>query len=370
MENELTVLELSNHFGFQIVYGDIAALSRKITIARVDRPGLQLLGLFKFHEKERIMLIGNKEMAVINDNDPEFIYKNCLTFFSQDSPCVIITQGNSCPDCILRACKEKNVPLFLSNSDTSLLSSAIYIYLSEVLAPKGALHACLLEIYSVGVALMGESGIGKSEVSLELIKRGHSLVADDRVDITDVRGTIIGKCPENIKGMMEVRGIGIIDVSKMFGINALCNKTQIKLIIKLVQFDPKKKIERIGMKTEHYDVLNESIPLIELPVTAARSLADIIETAVTNFKLKEEGYDTGYEFTKRLQQIQDQKIEEINRMKSSQIVSGISFENNVAEMENNQVAISNNQDESKIGMIKIKNDLGSNKKPRTKKEVK
>lgn len=309
----LTSLDLANHFGFKIINGDVNALARPVLVAELDRPGLELLGLFQFHEKDRIILIGNKEMALIKDSAPERIYHNCLKIFSNECPAVVITHDNPCPECIMKAARETNVPLFSCNQDTSELSSSMYIYLSEALAPRTALHACLLEIYGIGVLLMGESGIGKSEISLELIRKGHRLVADDRVDIADVRGKLIGTCPETIYGMMEVRGIGIINVSRMFGINSLAKRSHINLIINLVQFKSDEPMERIGMKTNHYDILNESIPLIKLPVSAARSMAEIIETAVTNFKLKDDGYDTGYEFQKRLLEIQGRRQEEKKR---------------------------------------------------------
>lgn len=324
----LKSIELANHFGLQVVNGDYHALNREITVAELDRPGLELMGMFQFFEENRIILLGKKEIAMIQDSDPEFIYHNCLKIFSGHCPAIIVTHGNPIPDPVLRAAKETNAPLYSCPNDTSELASAIYIYLSEALAPKTAMHACLLVIYGVGVLLMGESGIGKSEISLELIRKGHQLVADDRVDIADVRGNLVGTCPDTIYGMMEVRGIGIINVSRMFGINALAKRTHIKLLINLVPFTNDQPMERIGMKTDHYDILNESIPLIKLPVSAARSMAEIIETAVTNFKLKDDGYDTGYEFQKRLQEIQQrkrrEKIEQENFEKAAAMTAEIS----------------------------------------------
>lgn len=310
----LTSLELANHFGFHIMNGDLKALHRPVTVAELDRPGLELMGLFQFYQKNRIMLIGNKEMALINDSDPNFIYHNCLKIFSEETPAVIVTHNNPIPDSVMKAAVATNVPLFSAYQDTSDLSASMYIYLSEALAPRTSLHACLLDIYGVGVLLMGDSGIGKSEISLDLIRKGHCLVADDRVDISDVRGKLIGTCPETIYGMMEVRGIGIINISKMFGINSLCKRSRINLVISLIPFSTDQPLERIGMKTDHMEILNESIPLIKLPVSAARSMAEIIETAVTNYKLKDDGYDTGYEFQKRLLEIREKKLEENRRI--------------------------------------------------------
>ena len=164
-----------------------------------------------------------------------------------------------------------------------------------------------MEIYGIGVLILGESGIGKSEISLDLIKKGHRLIADDRVDIRDVRGKLIGTCPESIYGMMEVRGIGIIDVTRMFGINSLSKSEKISFVVNLVSFDKREPLERVGMKTDRYEILGEFVPMVKLPVSAARSMSDIIEAAVTNFKLKDYGYDTGYEFQRRLTELQEKK---------------------------------------------------------------
>ena len=318
----LTSLELANHFGFNVISGDISALQRPVKIAKLDRPGVELLGIFHFHEKERIMLIGNKEIALINDSDPDFIFHNCVRIFSKECPAIIITQGNSCPEPVLRAAKEMNAPLFSSSQDTSTLSSDMYVYLSETLAPKTALHAVLMEIYGTGVLFLGESGIGKSQISLDLIRKGHRLIADDRVDISNVRGSLIGTCPEAIRGMMEVRGIGIINVERMFGVNSLSHKAHIKLVIHLVPFKREEPLERIGMKTDSYEILGEKIPLIKLPVSAARSMSEIVETAVTNYKLKDFGYDTGYEFQRRLSELHH-KIRRENNLASGTLLDSL-----------------------------------------------
>ncbi|MFA6829395.1 MAG: HPr(Ser) kinase/phosphatase [Bacilli bacterium] len=314
-----TSLDLANHFGFKAIAGDMKALKREIKVLELDRPGVELLGIFSFHQKDRIILIGNKEMSIINNSDPEVIYKNCLQLTSEECPAIIITHNTPAPEPLMRACMENNCPLFSSNSDTSDLESSMYIYLSEALAKKTALHACLLEIYGTGVLLMGESGIGKSEISLELIRKGHRLIADDRVNISAFRGKLVGTCPESIYGMMEVRGIGIIDVSRMFGINSLAERSHIRLIISLVPFNKDEPMERVGMKTDRYEILGETIPLIKLPVRAARSMAEIVEVAVTNFKLKDFGYDTGYEFQRRLAEIQERRLQE---RKAEDIIAG------------------------------------------------
>lgn len=310
-----TSLDLANHFGFKILNGDLKALHREITVQELDRPGLQLLGMFSFHQDDRIMLIGNKEIGLIKDNDADFIYKNCLKLCSKKAPAIIICQNEPCPEPLLRAAKKNNFPIFQTASETTDMMSSIYIYLNEALAPKTSVHGCLLDVFGIGILLLGESGIGKSEVSLDLIKKGHRIIADDRVNIASVRGNLVGTCPDQIAGMMEVRGIGIIDVARMFGINALEKKVNISLAISLVKFEKGYHTDRLGMKTERYEILSSTIPLVKLPVSPGRSMSEIIETAVTNFKLKDSGYDTAYEFQKRLEEIQTQKKEKEKNLK-------------------------------------------------------
>ena len=311
----LTSLDLANHFGFKILNGNLKSLHREIKVQELDRPGLQLIGMFSFHQDDRIMVIGNKEIGLINDSDPEFIYKNALKLCSKNAPAMIICQNAKCPEPLLKAAIKNNFPVFQTSSETTDIMSQIYIYLNEALAPRTSVHGCLLDVFGVGILLIGESGIGKSEVSLDLIKKGHRIIADDSVNIASVSGTLVGTCPEQIAGMMEVRGIGIIDVARMFGINALAKKTNISLAISLIKNEKGQKVERLGMMTERYEILSSTIPLIKLPVSPGRSMAEIIETAVTNFKLKDSGYDTAYEFQKRLDEIQYQQREKEHNLK-------------------------------------------------------
>lgn len=306
----VTSLDLINHFGLRLANGNFESLKRQITIPELDRCGCELLGYFQYHKKDRLLIIGNKENNIIENSSDEDIYKNALKLCNPICPGIIITQNAKCPEPLLKVSKETGCPIFLSDSDTNELISSLYFFLSEALAPKIAMHACLLEIYGIGVLILGESGIGKSEISLDLIKKGHRLIADDRVDIRAVRGSLIGTCPESIYGMMEVRGIGIIDVTRMFGINSLDKRSKIEFVVDLVPFEKTEPLERVGMKTERYEILGETIPIVKLPVSAARSMSEIIEAAVTNYKLKDYGYDTGYEFQKRLSEIQNKKMME------------------------------------------------------------
>ena len=222
---------------------------------------------------------------------------------TDECPGMVICRGNECHKIIIEEAKKRNFPLFMTNRKTSELLIDSVRYLDEVLSPQTSIHGTLIEVFSMGVVIVGESGIGKSETALELIKKGHRLVSDDRVDVSYIRGQLIGKTPDLLLNMMEVRGVGIIDISKMFGINTIINSHPIDLFIKLVPLSPEVSMERLGNKTQYQTVLDQKIPMLTIPVSGARSVSDIIEVAVTNFKLKKNGYDSTYEFEERLNEL-------------------------------------------------------------------
>lgn len=299
----VTMMELAAHFGMKTLVGSIKALSRTIAAPETDRPGTEIMGFWNCHEAQRISLIGNKEMSVINTLDYDTLYKNFLKLCDPACPGIIVCQGLECPKALFDAATKNDCAVFSTKQGTSHIQYDILDYLSYKLAPHTTLHACLLELYGMGTLIMGDSGIGKSEISLDLIKRGHRLVADDMVEISLVRGSLIGKCPDVLMGMMEVRGIGVIDVGRMFGINSMKTSAMIDYAISLVAFDKSRPMERLGMRNDHIEILGVKRPMVELPVSAARSMAQIIEAAVTNFKLKDYGYDSSYEFQRRFMEI-------------------------------------------------------------------
>ena len=299
----VTISDLAAHFGLKTLVGSSQALNRPITVVEVDRPGVEIMGFFNCHEYSRISMIGNKEMNIISTMSYDTLYRNFKNLCDPRCPGIIVCQGLQCPPALLQAAKEMDEPFFSSQMGTSPLSYEILDYLSYNLAPHTQLHAGLMDIYGEGVLIMGESGIGKSEIALDLIKRGHRIIADDMVDISLVRGSLIGRCPEVLHGMLEVRGIGVIDVSRMFGINSMKNFTSVDFAIKLIPFDRSQPMERLGVRNDHIEIMKVTRPLVELPVSAGRGMAQIIETAVTNLKLKNYGYDSSYEFQKRFMEI-------------------------------------------------------------------
>ncbi len=303
----ITILELANHFGLITYVSSPTSIQRKIINDDIDRCGVELMGNFTYHNKDRLILIGNKEWSIIKDLDEENGYKIFHKLFDKGCPGMIICQGLPCSPFIKKIAEEMDFPVFGTSMRTTDLMSDIIIYLSDKLAKTTKIHACLLDIFNVGVLLIGPSGIGKSEISMDLVKKGHLLVADDMVKISLIRNHLIGRAPESISGMMEVRGIGIVDVSHIFGINSFKSADRINLAIELKPFTKNLKVDRIGMMTDYIDILGVRIPKIILPVSAARNIPEIIEVAVTNYKLKESGYDSAYEFEKRLKEIQESK---------------------------------------------------------------
>lgn len=305
-KNSITVREYAQHFGLVILSGFDTLDQREIVDMAINRPGFELCGFFKATDKHKLVVFGNKEIEFIqseqNHNQKTLI--EAYDFLTNDTcPAIIICRNLPCPIELLEIGRKKNFPIFSTSMTTSELNVKTFTYLQEVLAPKTSLHASLLEIYSVGVLILGESGIGKSETTLELVRKGHKLISDDRVDITAIGGKLFGEAPELLNGMMEVRGIGIIDVPRIFGINTLVKKVEISYAINLVKYKQETPYERLGNKPITLKILDRDIPLLNLPVSGARSMANIVEVAVTNLKLKDYGIDSAFEFENRMNEL-------------------------------------------------------------------
>ncbi len=306
-QKKLTVQEYANHFGLVCISGQNSALKRQILEVSINRPGIELAGFFNSPRSKRLIFFGNHELDFCQMLDNEKARKAYDFLLSDECPGAIICQGRKCPSLLLEIARERDFPIYLTNRKTNDFNIESVIYLQEALAPYKAIHATLVEIYSTGVLILGESGIGKSEIALELVKKGHQLVTDDRVDVSFVRGKLYGEAPELLKGMMEVRGIGIIDVARMFGINAIVKKIQISYAIELVKYNPKKDIDRLGDNKQFYEIHGHKIPLLQIPVYAGRNMSEIIEVAVTNLKLKDDGIDSTYDFKMRLNELIERK---------------------------------------------------------------
>jgi HPr kinase/phosphorylase len=294
IENIIDVLKL------EVIYsGDNTAIG--VTTSDINRPGLQFAGFFDYFASERIQVLGKVEMTYLEELDPTIRYERLCRFFSYDIPCVIISRGMEIPQYIIETAAKYNRPVFRSQLVTTNLVSKLISYLVSALAPRITRHGVLVDVYGAGVFLMGESGIGKSETALELIKRGHRLVADDAVEIKKVaESRLIGEAPELIRHFMEIRGIGIIDIKAMYGVGAVINNKPLDMVIFMEFWDNNKEYDRLGLVEEYTEILGVKLPKIVLPVRPGRNLAIIVEVAARNWRLKNMGYHAAQELDNRL----------------------------------------------------------------------
>lgn len=263
--------------------------SMEIDTSDLNRPGLQMSGFFEYFAVNRVQLFGMVEMTYLQTLTPE-VRKNILQqFFSYPIPCVLIGRNLTPPDEFLDCARENNVPVLMSGLTTTKLSHKITQYLDEILSPSISRHGGLMDVYGVGIFITGESGVGKSETALELVKRGHRFVADDVVEIHKLSDeTLVGRSPDIIRHMMEIRGLGIIDVSVLYGMGAVMQEKDINISIHL-ELGNIANVDRLGTEDNHITLLGVKIPQIVVPVRPGRNLAIIIEVAAMNYRLRSMG---------------------------------------------------------------------------------
>ena len=274
----------------------------------LNRPGLQFVGYYDFFAYERPQVVGLVEMSYLESLPEDVLRSRLEAFFAYPIPCVVVCRGMKPPDVMLELAKSHNVNVFTTDVQTTRFCILAINYLGACLAPRSTLHGVLLDVYGVGVLITGKSGVGKSEAALELVKRGHQLVADDVVDVCKVSDTrLTGEAPKTIRHFMEIRGIGIIDIKAMFGVGAVAITKSIDLVIHLENWDEKKTYDRLGLSEEYTSIMDVQIPQIVLPVRPGRNLAIIIEVAARNFSLKKMGYSAAKEMDKRLNEMMSSK---------------------------------------------------------------
>lgn len=296
-----TVQELQECLNLKIISGNAKSLNRKIERAEVSRPGLELAGYHDYFEPRRILILGNKEMAVFKTLDDEAKVKNFKFLMNAQTPLIIISRNIQLGDeLVLKIAQDNDFPILSYDKSTSSLLIKIIPILNEWFAPTNSMHGTFLQLYGKGVFIQGESGIGKSEIALELLRKGHSLIADDYVEFKRLENSIIGRCAPLIKNMIEIRGLGILDVTRLFGYNCVLDQHSLDYIIKLEKWDNHSSYERFGNMFQTEKILNHEITKLIIPVTEGRSLADVIEVAIINLSLKSSGYDSALEFEKRM----------------------------------------------------------------------
>lgn len=269
----------------------------------ISRPGLQLAGFFNYFPFHRVQILGNAESEYLKNLDPDRRNMCLKELFKRSLPCVIVSRDIQISDELMQNSIEASCPLFRSSKVTSALSNEVIMYLNKLLAPTSTRHGVLVDVSDIGILLVGKSGIGKSETALELIKRGHRLVADDLVVLKKVGDKVLGNAPKKIKNYMEIRGIGIINIPRMYGAGAVTDQKEIDLVIELENWDEEKEYDRLGVTEQTTEVMGEILPKLVIPVKPGRNLAIIIEVAARNLRLKSFGYNAATELLTKLKLI-------------------------------------------------------------------
>jgi HPr kinase/phosphorylase len=288
-----------------------AGLHRLVEKPQVSRPGIELAGLFDFYEHDRIQVLGSKEVTFfgwLNEQDQEI---RVDFLFRSGPPMFVFSKNTEVPEIFLRKGNDYGIPIARSNKKTSALLSSLYLYLSAKLSPRMSLHGTLLDISGVGVLMRGKSGLGKSEVALELVRRGHQLVADDRVDIYQRElGILVGEAPELLRRYLEIRGIGIVNVVKMFGAKAYKENKKIMLVIDLEPWDQSKDYDRLGLQNDTIRFFDTDVAHLRIPISEGRNVASLVEAAAVNQRLKYLGENAALEFSDALDAYLRQKQRE------------------------------------------------------------
>ncbi len=282
---------------------EIDLTDKNIMSREINRPALQLTGYFDHFASERVQIVGYVEYTYLMSKQREEKYPIYERFFSSNIPCVIYTSRTEPEEDALALANKYDVPVLMTEVGTSAFMAEIIRWLGVELAPRISIHGVLVDVYGEGVLIMGESGIGKSEAALELIKRGHRLVTDDVVEISKVSDdTLVGRSPEITKHFIELRGIGIVDVKTLFGVESVKETQSIDMVIKLEEWDRDKDYDRLGLEEEYTEFLGNKVVCHSLPIRPGRNLAIIVESAAVNHRQKKMGYNAAQELYRRVQE--------------------------------------------------------------------
>lgn len=298
-ENSAKLSDVIEEFHLETLY--LGCGDCEITTADVNRPGLPLAGYLELYQPHRFQIIGREECSFLRMLDERTRDYNINLFMKSKPVCVIFSSSLEVPDEFMKYAEKYDVPLLRTSVRTSEFMAALISSLRVKLAPVITRHGVMVEVYGIGILILGDSGIGKSETAIELVKRGHRLIADDAVEIRKVSAiTLVASAPEIIRHYVELRGIGIVDVRRIFGIGAVKDTEKINMVIKMEPWDEGKIYDRIGLENEVTDVMGVELPTVTIPVRPGRNLAVIIEIAAMNQRQKNMGYNTAVEFNKRL----------------------------------------------------------------------
>lgn len=300
---QVTIKDVMDKFNLQLVSGQ-EGIGRYITTSDISRPGLEMAGYFTHYPANRVQLLGKTELSFFKmlptEDKVNRMYKLC----TPNTPAIIIARGLEVSEELIEASAEANVPVLVSKLTTTQFSSQLTNFLEGKLAPSTAIHGVLVDIYGIGVLILGKSGVGKSETALELVKRGHRLVADDCVEIRrEAENLLVGSPPPLLEHLLEIRGIGIIDIMTLFGASAVRPNKRITLVVELELWDENKNYDRLGLDEEKIQIIDTKLTKLTIPVQPGRNVSVIIEVAAMNYRLKRKGLNAAEEFSRRLDEV-------------------------------------------------------------------
>lgn len=302
----VTLKKIVKDFSLEVIYAPEELSDIIITCADLNRPGIQLAGFYDFFDGDRIQILGKAEIGYLELFTQDKLSKRMDKFFSLRPPAVIVARELEPPPLMIENAIKYRVPIMRTSEATTSFQSGLAAMLNIELAPRITRHGVLVEVYGEGILLLGESGVGKSETAIELVKRGHRLIADDAVEIRRVSGrSLVGTSPENIRHFVELRGVGIINARRIFGMGAVKVTEKIDMVIQLEPWDTSKVYDRMGMENETIEILGNKVTSVTIPVKPGRNLAVIIEVAAMNNRQKKMGYNAAQELLQKLGMVED-----------------------------------------------------------------
>lgn len=315
---ELLSEEISD-LKLRLIYGKEFLKERYISNFRIQKPGLALAGFTEHIHPERVQILGNTEISYVNSLTSEQRLNAFENFCKKKVSCIIVTKNLKIPKELVYCVKKYEIPLFRTEVVSSRVIQEIMFFLEDKLAPETVIHGVLVDVYGVGVVILGRSGIGKSECALELVKRGHRLVADDAIHIKKKQDILIGTSNDLLTYNIELRGLGILNIKDMFGVSAIRMRKRIEIVISFVDWNSEESYDRTGLDKNFYNIMDIELPHLILPVSPGRNMAVIIEAAARNHLLKLMGYDAAQEFQDKLmRKMEENRKLEINRIMMNQ----------------------------------------------------
>ena len=300
-QKSVSVSKLAKLLDLKVFTKELDIKKHKVTLSDVNRPALQLSGYFEYFEPNRVQIIGMVEYSFLKQMDPDKRIEIYNALLEREIPCIIFSRDFEPDEDFLRIAEEKDVPLLGTHRTTSSFMAELILCLSEELAPCVTIHGVLVDVYGEGLLITGESGIGKSEVALELIHRGHRLVSDDVVEIKKVSdASLIGSAPDITRHFIELRGIGIIDAKTLFGVESVKNEQEINLVIKLEEYNKNQEYDRLGLEEQYIEFLGNKVVCHSIPIRPGRNCAIICESAAVNYRQKKMGYNAALELYNRV----------------------------------------------------------------------